>query len=135
MISIGLMNSIQRTESVCTGKYLPKTFPVTDKFSVLLSTYNPDRIDHVTTVIRHLATSNLVHTIYLTWHNPKLKVNQEVKELQETLRKPLVILTQSFDSLNNRFNPIEGLETSAVYILDDDIVVSIPDLEFTFHVR
>jgi hypothetical protein len=129
------MNSIQRTESVCNGKHLSKSFPIIDKFSVLLSTYNPERIDHVTTLIRHLATSDMVHTIYLTWHNPKLEVNKELLELQESLKKPLVILSQKFDSLNNRFNPIEGLETAAVYILDDDIVVSIPDLEFTFEVR
>jgi hypothetical protein len=131
---IGLINSIYRTESVCNQKQLQKSFPITDRFSVLLSTYNPDRVDHVATLIRHLATSDLVHTIYLTWHNPKLEVNKELKELQEKLRKPLVILPQQFDSLNNRFNPIEGLETSAVYILDDDIVVSVPDLEFSFQV-
>jgi hypothetical protein len=120
---------------VCNKKNLSKSFPVKDKFSVLLSTYNPDRIDHVTTLIRHLATSDLIHTIYLTWHNPKLEVNKELEEIQEKLSKPLVILPQQFDSLNNRFNPIEGLETPAVYILDDDIVVSIPDLEFTFQVH
>ncbi|KAI9285942.1 glycosyl transferase family 64 domain-containing protein [Umbelopsis sp. AD052] len=124
-------NAIQYLFSGSKGRI---SFPITDKFSVLLSTYNPDRIDHVTTLIRHLATSDLVHTIYLTWHNPKLEVNKELKELQEKLRKPLVILRQQFDSLNNRFNPIEGLETSAVYILDDDIVVSVPDLEFSFQV-
>ncbi|KAI8580284.1 hypothetical protein K450DRAFT_198674 [Umbelopsis ramanniana AG] len=132
--SKGLSNSINRTRNVCNQKQLSKFFPITDKFSVLLSTYNPDRIDHVTTLIRHLATSDLVHTIYLTWHNPKLEVSKELQELQEKLRKPLVILRQQFDSLNNRFNPIEGLETSAVYILDDDIVVSVPDLEFSFQV-
>ncbi|KAG2176402.1 hypothetical protein INT43_005636 [Umbelopsis isabellina] len=129
-----LMNSINRTEAVCNNKSFPKVFPITEKFSVLFGTYNPERIDHVTNVIKHLAASNLVHTIYLTWHNPKLKVNNELKVLQATLQKPLVILEQTFDSLNNRFNPIEGLETDAVYILDDDIVVPLPDLEFTFQV-
>jgi hypothetical protein len=130
-----VLNSINRTEAVCNDKPFPKVFPVTEKFSVLFGTYNPERIDHVANVIKHLAASELVHTIYLTWHNPKLEVNNELRILQDTLQKPLVILKQTFDSLNNRFNPIEGLETEAIYILDDDIVVSLPDLEFTFQVR
>lgn len=135
MLFAELMKSINRAEVVCNDKTFPKVFPITEKFSVLFGTYNPERIDHVTNVIKHLAASDLVHTIYLTWHNPKLEVNNELKILQGTLQKPLVILEQTFDSLNNRFNPIEGLETEAVYILDDDIVVPLPDLEFAFQVR
>jgi hypothetical protein len=44
------------------------------------------------------------------------------------------ILTQMFDVLNNRFNPIDNLKAEAVYIIDDDIYINTEDLEFRFKV-
>ncbi|KAI9499671.1 glycosyl transferase family 64 domain-containing protein [Zychaea mexicana] len=44
------------------------------------------------------------------------------------------VLPQSFDSLNNRFNPVTEVHTEAVYILDDDVFIDIDDLDFTFKV-
>lgn len=110
-------------------------FPIQDKFSVLISTYNPDRIDYLSLLIRHLLVSDQVHTVYITWHNPSLEVPpslyEKVKEEDYTRVK---VLTQAFDSLNNRFNPIPDLKTEAVYIIDDDIFIDTEDLEFTFKV-
>ena len=38
------------------------------------------------------------------------------------------------DNLNNRFKPIEGLRTDAIFSIDDDVVVPCSTLEFAFSV-
>ncbi|KAI8088561.1 glycosyl transferase family 64 domain-containing protein [Thamnidium elegans] len=108
-------------------------FAVKDQFSVMLSTYNPERIQHLSLLIRHLLKSNKIHTVFVTWHNPKLSVPDTLyNEIEESDYYRVKVLSQAFDSLNNRFNPTEELQTEAVYIMDDDIYIDLEDLEFTF---
>lgn len=121
----------KRQRQIC-DKYIQSSKPVfsiTNKFSVLISTYNPDRIEHLSLIIRHLLKSKKVHTVFVTWHNPELDVPENlIKD------RRVKVLRQSFDSLNNRFNPVKDLATDAVYIMDDDIYIDLTDLEFTFDV-
>jgi hypothetical protein len=132
--------NVARQTTVCDS-YLDSTsniasFPVQDQFSVMISTYNPERIQHLSLIIRHLLKSSLVHTVFVTWHNPALEVPDSIFDLIKKQDYSRVkVLTQSFDSLNNRFNPTKELKTEAVYILDDDIYVDLRDLEFTFQVK
>ncbi|KAK4511197.1 uncharacterized protein ATC70_012411 [Mucor velutinosus] len=110
-------------------------FPVHDKFSVMISTYNPERIEHLSLIIRHLLKSDQVHTVFITWHNPALQVPASLyQDISENDYERVKVLGQTFDSLNNRFNPVDELKTDAVYIMDDDIYVDLEDLEFTFSV-
>lgn len=110
-------------------------FAVKDQFSVMLSTYNPERIRHLSLLIRHLLKSNKIHTVFVTWHNPDLQVPDTLyREIEESDYHRVKVLSQTFDSLNNRFNPTEELQTEAVYIMDDDIYIDLQDLEFTFSV-
>ncbi|KAL0075136.1 glycosyl transferase family 64 domain-containing protein [Phycomyces blakesleeanus] len=109
------------------------TFPLQNKFSVLLSTYNPERIEHISLLIRHLLRSSKVHAVYVTWHNPALEVPPSLLEALTSIERERVhILRQEYDSLNNRFNPIASLLTDSVYIMDDDIFMDLGDLEFTY---
>jgi hypothetical protein len=102
----------------------------------MLSTYNPDRIEHISLIIRHLLKSKKVHTVFVTWHNPALDVPPSLYDkIEKSDYHRVKVLRQSFDSLNNRFNPEEELATEAVYIMDDDIYTDIADLENTFDVR
>ncbi|GAA5801004.1 hypothetical protein HPULCUR_006444 [Helicostylum pulchrum] len=108
-------------------------FAVKDQFSVMLSTYNPERIRHLSLLIRHLLKSTKIHTVFITWHNPDLQVPDTLYlEIEEADYHRVKVLSQTFDSLNNRFNPTEELQTEAVYIMDDDIYIDLEDLEFTF---
>jgi hypothetical protein len=102
----------------------------------MISTYNPERIEHLSLIIRHLLKSKKVHTVFVTWHNPDLDVPASLySEIKNDDYNRVKVLKQSFDSLNNRFNPTGELVTDAVYIMDDDIYVDLEDLEFTFTVR
>ncbi|KAI9275697.1 glycosyl transferase family 64 domain-containing protein [Phascolomyces articulosus] len=107
---------------------------IQDRFSVLLSTYKPERIQHLTLLIRHLLKSTLIDKIFITWHNPDLDVPPSLLENIDEAEERVRVLRQSFDSLNNRFNPVDQIQTEAVYILDDDVFLDINDLEFTFRV-
>lgn len=59
-----------------------------------------------------------------------MPVPPPVKELVKTGR--FKILKQATDTLNNRFNPIPGLKTKAVFICDDDIFMPMQSLDFAF---
>ncbi|KAI8637038.1 glycosyl transferase family 64 domain-containing protein [Parasitella parasitica] len=110
-------------------------FPIHGKFSVMISTYNPERIERLSLIIRHLLKSDKVHTVFITWHNPALDVPATLyQDINEKDYERVKVLSQTFDSLNNRFNPVDELKTDAVYIMDDDIYVDLKDLEFTFSV-
>ncbi|KAI9469818.1 MAG: glycosyl transferase family 64 domain-containing protein [Benjaminiella poitrasii] len=110
-------------------------FPIHNRFSVLISTYNPERIERLSLIIRHLLKSTKVHTVFVTWHNPALEVPDTLyQDIKEEDYDRVKVLVQTFDSLNNRFNPVDDLKTDAVYIMDDDIYVDLEDLEFTFSV-
>jgi hypothetical protein len=110
-------------------------YPIQDKFSVMISTYNPERIEHLSLIIQHLLQSEKVHTVFITWHNPALEVPVSLYQgINENDYERVKVLGQTFDSLNNRFNPVDELKTDAVYIMDDDIYVDLKDLEFTFSV-
>lgn len=101
----------------------------------MISTYNPERIQHLSLIIRHLLKSTMVHTVFVTWHNPDLEVPDSLfSDIEKEDYSRVKVLRQTFDSLNNRFNPTKELQTDAVYIMDDDIFVDLADLEFTFTV-
>ncbi|KAF7731592.1 Exostoses (Multiple)-like 3 [Apophysomyces ossiformis] len=116
-----------RQRTVCDAYDPTVSFPVQDQFSVLLSTYTPERIDHLASLIEHLLQSPSVHTVFVTWHNPNLEVPKSIL-INDRVR----VLRQAYDSLNNRFNPVSELVTEAVYIMDDDVLVDLDDLSFTF---
>ncbi|KAI7907182.1 glycosyl transferase family 64 domain-containing protein [Cokeromyces recurvatus] len=110
-------------------------FTIQNQFSVMISTYNPERIEHLSLLIQHLLKSKKVHTVFVTWHNPNLEVPDTLYQgISEKDLDRVKVLMQSFDSLNNRFNPVNELKTDAVYIMDDDIYIDLDDLEFTFSI-
>lgn len=101
----------------------------------MISTYNPERIEHLSLIIHHLLKSKKVHTVFVTWHNPSLDIPSSLYEaIDQQDYHRLKVIKQSYDSLNNRFNPVDELKTDAVYIMDDDIFIDLKDLEFTFKV-
>ncbi len=111
---------------------LEKRFPIEDKFTVLLSTFN--RYELVMKLLGHYTKSKYVDHIYVIWHNPREEPPRMLTFLAEQKKNPgVTILKQNTDSLNNKFNPIPELRTRATLIADDDLLVDIRDLDFTFN--
>src|SRR5690606_12573561 len=88
----------------------------------------------------HYQASPYVSKIYITWHNPASRPPKSLLNIMETNTRnapgkpPIEFLYQKFDSLNNRFNPLDRLDTQAVLICDDDIMVNLEDIHFAFRV-
>ena len=50
------------------------------------------------------------------------------------LKVELICFREKTDSLNNKFNPIPNLRTQAVLIADDDLVVDVRDIDYSFSI-
>jgi len=125
-----------RQRDVC-ARYEPRweingKFPRQDKYSVAISFFSAERLPHLPKLIKHYLLSDLVDTVFLTWHDPQIKVPSDIKSLVSGGR--VRILRQNSDSLNNRFNPIRELKTQAIFIADDDIYTPISSVDFAFEV-
>ncbi|KAJ3047981.1 Exostoses (Multiple)-like 3 [Rhizophlyctis rosea] len=111
-------------------------FPITDQYSVLVGTW--DRIPFLLKAISHYRQSSLVHTIFITWHNPALAIPDSLKQLETptsaniTTGPRIEFLKQHTNTLNNRFNPIRRLKTRHIFIADEDVRVPIEDIDFAF---
>lgn len=125
----------QRRDALCKDpqKYDSKRFIISTHFTVIIGTWGEKRISLLRQLVLHYQRCKSVHKIYVVWHNPATK---PPKKFLSTIRKtpPVEFLSQEYDSLNNRFNPIFSLETKAVLICDDDVRVSTNDIEFSFNV-
>ena len=67
---------------------LDKRFPVKNKFSVVLSTFDRTRL--AIKLVRHYAKSTMVDRIFLLWHNPRVDPPKEVKDLSKDIKHPPV---------------------------------------------
>eukprot|EP00871_Galdieria_phlegrea_P002310 jgi/Galph1/307/GphlegSOOS_G5068.1 len=126
-----IWNQSARAKTICEVEYQNnKTtrFRIQNKFSVIISTF--DREELLNKLLIHYSRSKKIYKIYVVWHNPQSQApsNFRIGNI------PVVFLSQQYDSLNNRFNPIHDLETQVVLICDDDVYVSIEDVEFAFEV-
>ena len=128
------VDHLASTAFICADRWKHKL--KTDKFSVVIGTFGSDeRLELLKLIITHFRNSSLVDRIYLTWHNPASSPPAHLTRLFTPTDKAVaqvVLLPQTTDSLNNRFNPIPGLRTRCVYIADDDVRIPIEDIETGF---
>ncbi|KAK9325850.1 glycosyl transferase family 64 domain-containing protein [Lipomyces orientalis] len=103
-----------------------------DKYSVLLATHSLRRQATLPFVIKQFLTSPKVDKIFVIWHDKDQPVSKNIRDLVSEAQGAVVILTQTVDSLNNRFNPVKELRTAAVLICDDDVWTPIDDIDMAF---
>lgn len=105
--------------------YLFRSSNVEGKLSVVMNAF--DRFDSMRFLIRRYATFKFVHKIYVVWGN----VNVEpFPPSYFNVSIPVEILYYGRDNLNDRFRPIPTLETEAIMICDDDILLSESHIRF-----
>ncbi|GJQ11381.1 hypothetical protein GpartN1_g3172.t1 [Galdieria partita] len=119
---------------ICNQQFVefhkPQRYPIQDRFTVLLSTFNREQL--VQRLVKHYQENPWVHRIFILWHNPEKQPSEELfAGLDEN---KTFVIPMPFDSLNNRFLPLEGIETKAVLICDDDMFVHHEDIYYAFQI-
>ena len=69
---------------------LDKRFPIEDKFTVVLSTF--DRVELALKLIHHYSKSKIVYHIFVIWHNPREEPPKIMTFLAEQKRNPPVTI-------------------------------------------
>lgn len=88
-----------------------------------------DRFEMLTYMVRRYATLDIVHKIYVVWGDTK---RPPFRPSLFNVSVEVEILFSGVDSLNDRFRPIESLQTEAVLICDDDVEVDLAALRTAF---
>lgn len=98
--------------------------------TVILSTFDGSRLP-ILKLVEHYTNSSVVTHVVVVWHNPL--ANPQLPERAVLNGKRVTSLSQSHDSLNNRF-PLFDVDTKSILVCDDDIYVSLDELNFAFDV-
>lgn len=85
----------------------------------------------------HYAACAGVRAVHVVWSEPRPPPQPLRRTLLNGTRRggaPVRFEINAADSLNNRFRPIRGLATDAVFSVDDDVIVPCATLRFAFSV-
>ncbi|GJM97499.1 hypothetical protein PR202_ga14430 [Eleusine coracana subsp. coracana] len=107
--------------------------PRSSGFAVVINTWKRHALLRRT--VAHYAACAGVDGVHVVWSEPR--------EPSDSLRRSIANSTQrgnvrfvinQGDTLNNRFRPINGLATDAVFSVDDDLIVPCSTLRFAYTV-
>ncbi|KAK3131226.1 hypothetical protein QOZ80_6BG0503710 [Eleusine coracana subsp. coracana] len=107
--------------------------PRSSGFAVVINTWKRHALLRRT--VAHYAACAGVDGVHVVWSEPR--------EPSDSLRRSIANSTQrgnvrfvinQGDTLNNRFRPINGLATDAVFSVDDDLIVACSTLRFAYTV-
>lgn len=131
-----------RVTQICDNrikKNYGRRYPKSAQFTVILNLSKSTGINlnQLTNVLRTYASSKKVAQIYI---NSKVikdeednKVNVDTFLRKLHLRKPIKTISQgAFKSANNRFNPIQGIMTTSVFLADENVCIKVIRYESKF---
>mmetsp|Transcript_23589 Transcript_23589/g.72571 ORF Transcript_23589/g.72571 Transcript_23589/m.72571 type:complete len:932 (-) Transcript_23589:572-3367(-) len=104
---------------------------VIDSVTVMISTFRGGRLP-LDTLIQHYSNASVVSRIVIVWHDPQSAPPTSLTS-RAGIDAVITIMQQHVDSLNNRFLPFD-VDTSRVLVCDDDVLISLDDLYFTFSI-
>lgn len=133
-----------RVEQVCDTR-LKKTYgrryPKISQFTVIINLSSPSvNIQYLQNLLRMYASSKKVASIYINGNVIKDEDGERIMLNAAYLRslhlhKPVRAVPRGhFKSVNNKFNPIQGIQTTAVFLADENVLTSLEDLEFGYEV-
>jgi len=139
---LGLILLVSRASSIMGWRHDHQTrIPLRHQYTVLINTWK--RNDLLEQTVAHYATCEGVDAIRVVWSEPvppsadlqrKLEDKVEIGSRKKYQQVDLRFDVHVQDNLNNRFKPLDGLRTDAVFSIDDDVLVPCPTLEFAFSV-
>ncbi|MBN3317360.1 EXTL2 protein, partial [Atractosteus spatula] len=105
---------------------------LSDSFTIIMQTYN--RTDLLLKLLNHYQAVPHLHRIIIVWNSVGEKVPQELWDSLGPHPVPVVFKEQAVNLMRNRLQRFPEQETEAVLMLDDDTLISAPDISFAFSV-
>jgi alpha-1,4-N-acetylglucosaminyltransferase EXTL2 len=102
------------------------------KFTLILQTFN--RSDILIKLLNHYSGIHQLSRIIVVWNNVGETPPVDYWRGYEPHPVPVHFLQQTQNKMRNRIQPFSEIDTEAVLILDDDILVSATDVAFAFSV-
>ncbi|XP_036453534.1 exostosin-like 2 [Colossoma macropomum] len=103
-----------------------------DSFTVIMQTFN--RTDLLLKLLNHYQAVPHLHRIVIVWNNVAEPPPVKLWDSLGPHPVPVVFKEQSSNRMRNRLQPFAEIETDAVLMLDDDTLVSAPDISFAFSI-
>ncbi|XP_067218040.1 exostosin-like 2 [Chanodichthys erythropterus] len=103
-----------------------------DSFTIIMQTYN--RTDILLRLLNHYQAVPNLQCIIIVWNNPGEPPPRKLWDALGPHPVPVFFKEQSVNRMRNRLQPHPEIKTDAVLMLDDDTLVSVPDISFAFSV-
>ncbi|KAK1786720.1 hypothetical protein P4O66_017115 [Electrophorus voltai] len=106
--------------------------PRENSFTIVMQTYN--RTDVLLKLLNHYQAVSRLHQIIIVWNN--IAELPPVKLWDSLGPHPISVIfkQQTSNRMRNRLQPFAEIETDAVLMLDDDTLVSLPDIRFAYSI-
>ncbi|XP_034743757.1 exostosin-like 2 [Etheostoma cragini] len=102
------------------------------RFTIIIQTYN--RTDILLKLLNHYQAVPHLQQIIIVWNNIGEQTPLKLWNSLGPHPVPLVFKEQTINNMRNRLQPFPEIDTDAVLMLDDDTLVSVPDISFAFSV-
>ncbi|XP_006049877.1 exostosin-like 2 [Moschus berezovskii] len=106
--------------------------PTQDSFTLIMQTYN--RTDLLLRLLNHYQAVPYLHKVIVVWNNVGEKGPEELWNSLGPHPVPVNFKAQTTNRMRNRLQVFPELETKAVLMVDDDLLISAQDLVFAFSV-
>ncbi|XP_063074836.1 exostosin-like 2 [Engraulis encrasicolus] len=120
----GVMGSLRRRAEFSVQ---PK-----DSFTIVMQTYN--RTDILLKLLNHYQAVPHLKQIVIVWNNIGERPPQQMWDSLGPHPVPVFFKEQTLNLMRNRLLPFSEIDTEAVLMLDDDTLISVPDINFAFSV-
>ncbi|OBZ91405.1 Glycogenin-1 [Choanephora cucurbitarum] len=109
-----------------------RRYPNTKQLTVILDLSSTTDTLSLEAILRFYASSKVVNQIFIRENQIQLDKTY-LRKLR--IRKPVNIIPPTpYPSSNNKFNPIQGIKTDAVLLVDGNMFDSVQEFEFAFDV-
>lgn len=110
-----------------------RCFASSEGFAVVINTWKRHALLRRT--VAHYAACGGVDAVHVVWSEPRGPSELLRRSIINSTRRGNVrFVINEGSSLNNRFRPIRGLTTDAVFSVDDDLIVPCTTLRFAYSV-
>ncbi|XP_068427634.1 exostosin-like 2 [Clinocottus analis] len=103
-----------------------------ERFTIVIQTYN--RTDLLLKLLNHYQAVPRLQQIVIVWNNIGTQTPLKLWDSLQPHPVPVVFKEQTSNQMRNRLQAFPEIDTDAVLMLDDDTLVSVPDISFAFSV-